>query len=331
MSGYDQPLLHTMFVDKTLVGLAAVQTLSRLNRIHPDKTDTFVLDFRNEAEAITEAFEPWYETTVAVPTDPNLLHDLANRLLALQVLDQGESFAVAAILADPSTPKGAHGQVYALLGPAVARFEALGEDAQTEARSLLDQFTRVYSFLSQVVDFADVSLEALYLASRALILLLPSSEDGGRLDLGAEVELTHLRLEQTSQGSISPEHGIGELSSIYSGQGKQAEDEKEHLSRIINVVNERFGLQLGTADQLFFDQLEEAWVADETLVAQARANDLANFRLPFTDVFLKTIVGRMDDNADIFKRLLDEPSFQATVLEHYLQRVFERARAAEGP
>ena len=320
-TGYDQPLLHTMFVDKTLVGLAAVQTLSRLNRIHPDKTDTFVLDFRNEAEDITEAFEPWYETTVAIPTDPNLLHDLAGRLLGLQVLDQAEAFAVAAVLADPSNPKGAHGQVYALLAPAVARFNGAPSDAQDETRALLDQFTRAYSFLSQVVDFADVSLEALYLASRALILLLAPAEGGGRLDLGSEVELTHLRLEQTSQGSISPERGIGELSAIYSGEGKQAEDEKERLSRIIDVVNERFGLQLGTADQLFFDQLEETWVADEALVAQARANDLANFRLPFTDAFLKTIVGRMDDNADIFKRILDEPAFQATVLEHYLQRV----------
>ena len=121
-------------------------------------------------------------------------------------------------------------------------------------------------------------------------------------------------LKSPWRATTSPEHGIGELSSIYSGQGKQAEDEKEHLSAIINVVNERFGMQLGTADQLFFDQLEETWAADEALVAQARANDLANFRLPFTDVFLKTIVGRMDDNADIFKRILDEPAFQATVL-----------------
>src|SRR2546421_8543777 len=80
-TGYDQPLLHTMFVDKVLVGLAAVQTLSRLNRISAEKTDTFVLDFRNEAEAITNAFEPWYETTVAIPSDPNLLHDLADGLL----------------------------------------------------------------------------------------------------------------------------------------------------------------------------------------------------------------------------------------------------------
>ena len=88
-TGYDQPLLHTMFVDKTLVGLHAVQTLSRLNRIHPEKTDTFVLDFRNDAEDIQEAFEPYYDATVAIPTDPNLLYDTRRDLDAFDVLRRG--------------------------------------------------------------------------------------------------------------------------------------------------------------------------------------------------------------------------------------------------
>src|SRR5450756_2419440 len=123
-TGYDQPLLHTMFVDKVLVGLAAVQTLSRLNRIHPDKTDTFVLDFRNEAEAITEAFRPWYETTVAIPTDPNLLHDLAGKLHALQVLSDLEVRQAAAILADRTPKADYHAALHATLDPAVDRFGA---------------------------------------------------------------------------------------------------------------------------------------------------------------------------------------------------------------
>ena len=324
-TGYDQPLLHTMFVDKTLVGLAAVQTLSRLNRIHPEKTDTFVLDFRNEADDITEAFKPWYETTVAVPTDPNLLYDLADRLLALQVLDDAEARAVAAIIADRTKKVGDHGLVHALLAPAVERFKAKSPDEQLEVRDALDQYVRAYSFLSQVVDFGDVALEALYLASRALMALLPT-DGGGRLDLGSDVELTHLRLEKTSEGGITPDHGFGELKSIYSGEGKEAEEAKEHLSAIIAVLNERFGLQLGTADQLFFDQMEATWLGDEQLVAQARANPIENFRLVFADAFIKSIVGRMDDNADIFRQILDDPAFQAVVRDHYSQRVFDQAR-----
>ena len=325
-TGYDQPLLHTMFVDKVLVGLAAVQTLSRLNRIHPEKTDTFVLDFRNEADDITEAFRPWYETTVAVPTEPNLLYDLADRLLALQVLDRDEARAVAAVIADRTRKIGDHGLVYGLLAPAVERFTAKSPDDQTEVRDALDGYVRAYSFLSQVVDFGDVALEALYLASRALLAILPT-EGGGRLDLGSEVELTHLRLEKTSETQqITPDHGVGELSAIYSGKGKETEEEKERLSAIIEVLNERFGMALGTADQLFFDQLEATWLGDEQLVAQARANPIENFRLVFADRFIKSIVERMDDNADIFGKILDEPAFQAAVMDHYLRRVFEQAR-----
>ncbi len=325
-TGYDQPLLHTMFVDKTLVGLAAVQTLSRLNRIHPEKVDTFVLDFRNEAEDITEAFEPWYETTVAIPTDPNLLHDLAIRLLGLQVLDEAQARTVAALIADRAAGVAAHGLIYAELAPAVERFNAKSADEQIEVRDLLDQFVRAYSFLSQVALFGDVLLEAIYLSSRALLTLLPAT-GGGRLDLGSEVELTHLRLERTSEGSIGPAKGIGELTAIYSGTGKEADELKEHLSAIIDVLNERFGIALGTADQLFFDQLEAAWMDDEHLVAQARANPIENFRLVFADRFIKSIVARMDDNADIFGKILDDPSFQSTVMEHYLQRIFEHSRA----
>lgn len=324
-TGYDQPLLHTMFVDKTLVGLAAVQTLSRLNRIHPEKTDTFVLDFRNEAADITEAFKPWYETTVAIPTDPNLLYDLAAKLLALQVLDDAEARAVAAIIADRTKKVGDHGLVHALLAPAVERFKAKSPDEQLEVRDALDQYVRAYSFLSQVVDFGDVGLEALYLASRALLALLPS-DGGGRLDLGSEVELTHLRLEKTSEGSIGPDSGVAEVAAIYDGRGPEHEGEKEHLSRIIDVLNERFGMMLGTADQLFFDQLEAIWLGNEQLVAQARANPLENFRLVFNDVFIDSIVGRMDDNQDLFRKVLDDPAFQAAVMDHYVRRVFEQAR-----
>ena len=157
--------------------------------------------------------------------------------------------------------------------------------------------------------------------------LLPS-DGGGRLDLGAEVELTHLRLEKTSETQgITPDTGTGELKSIYSGRGPEAEEVREHLSAIIGVLNERFGLALGTADQLFFDQLHATWLADDHLMDQARANPLENFRLVFADRFIKSIVERMDDNADIFGRILDDPAFQTVVMDHYLKRVFEQARA----
>ena len=284
------------------------------------------IPLRREGDLIIEAFKPWYETTVAIPTDPNLLHDLASKLLALQVLDYSEALAVAAILADRSGKAGTHGQVYALLAPAVERFNALDAEAQDEVRSLLDQYVRAYSFLSQVVDFGDVSLEALFLAAKALIALLPSS-GGGRIDLGSEVVLTHLHQAKTSEGSLELESGVFEISAIYDGKGPRGEEEKERLSAIIKVLNDLFGTDFIPADQLFFDQMEESWVADEALVSQAKANTLENFRLVFADTFMKTIVHRMDDNADIFQRILDDREFQTVVMDHYLRRVFERARS----
>ena len=138
-----------------------------------------------------------------------------------------------------------------------------------------------------------------------------------------------LRKTRTSEGSITPEKGVGELHAIYSGRGPEAEEPKEHLSRIVDVMNERFGLELGDADQLLFDQFEESWAADESLAARARNNDFQNFRLVFDRTFLDTVVRRMDDNEEIFKRILDEPDFQKTVLDHYAERLYERLRGEQ--
>jgi len=143
------------------------------------------------------------------------------------------------------------------------------------------------------------------------------------------VQLTHLRLAQTFEGSGSLEEGGGEVVAIFSGRGPQHDPENERLLRIVDVMNDRFGLELGESDQLLFDQFEESWAADDTLVARARNNDFANFRLVFDRTFLDTVVRRMDDNEEIFKRILDEPGFRQTVLDHYAERLYGRLRAPD--
>jgi len=325
-TGFDQPLLHTMYVDKVLTGLNAVQTLSRLNRIHPEKSDTFVLDFRNELEEIQEDFRPWYERTEAVPTDPNLLYDTHRAMWDFGVLREEEVEAgVQALLAVTKTT--GHGAVYALLDPARDRFGELDEEVQDAYRDVLTRFVNMYSFVSQIVPYVDRGLERDYLYARALLAYLPR-QAADRLDLGSEVELTHLKIAQTYEGSGSLEEGGGEVVAIFSGRGKEHDLEKEHLSQIVEVINERFGLDLGEADQLLFDQFEETWAADESLAARARNNDFANFRLVFDRTFLDTVVRRMDDNEEIFKRILDEPDFQQTILDFYATRLYERLRVA---
>jgi type I restriction enzyme, R subunit len=325
-TGFDQPLLHTMYVDKVLTGLNAVQTLSRLNRIHPEKTDTFVLDFRNELDQIQEDFRPWYERTEAVPTDPNLLYDTHRAMWDFGILREDEVEAgVQALLAVTETT--GHGAVYALLDPARDRFAELDDEVQDAYRDVLTRFVKMYSFVSQIVPYVDRELERDYLYARALLAYLPG-QAAERLDLGSEVELTHLKIAQTYEGSGSLEEGGGEVVAIFSGRGREHDLEKEHLSQIVEVINERFGLELGEADQLLFDQFEETWAADESLAARARNNDFANFRLVFDRTFLDTVVRRMDDNEEIFKRILDEPDFQQAILDFYASRLYERLRVA---
>jgi type I restriction enzyme R subunit len=331
-TGFDQPLLHTMYVDKVLTGLAAVQTLSRLNRIHPDKTDTFVLDFRNETEDILTAFEPYYGRTVAPPSDPNLLFDTRGRLDDYDVLRIEEIEATVALLLAGARGGKGHGAVYAALDPAIERFRALSEEDSLGFRDALHRFVRTYSFLSQVVSFTDSKLERDYTYCRALASKLRDSASVERLDLGAEVELTHLRTEMTFTGSLALDAEAGEVSAIFGeGRGREADPPLEHLSEIVSELNERFGLNLDERDQLLFEQFEATWVGDPDVVAQAKGNSLENFRLVFDNRFMGTVVTRMDDNEAIFKRILDDEEFRAVLIDLYASRVYRRARAAEEP
>ena len=204
------------------------------------------------------------------------------------------------------------------------------EHEQDEFRAALRRFVHVYAFLAQIVSFADTQLERDYLYSRALATMLPRSREG-RLDLGREVELTHLRLDKTFEGSVSLGLGEGEVRTVFDGRGPQHEPDAEHLSRIIEVINERFGMKLTDADQLLFDQFEQAWLEDPTLAAQARQNALDNFRFTFDKTFMNTIVTRMDANSEIFKRILDDQDFRDLLGEYYVRKVYEQLHEAGEP
>lgn len=329
-TGFDQPLLHTMYVDKTLVGLAAVQTLSRLNRIHPLKESTFVLDFRNETDDIVEAFEQFHGCTVAPPTDPNILSDSRRLLDEFDVLRPDEiEAAIPALLEDAGSSEQRSARAYAALGPAKGRFEELSDEERLEFRDALSRFVRTYSFVSQIAAFTDPALEGDYVYCRALSLYLRDTGTVERLDLGTEVELTHLRHQMTYSGALTLESEVGEVRSFFgAGTGSQQELDLEHLSSIVEVLNDRFGMELTDVDKLLLDQFEESWVADDELSDQAQNNNIENFRLVFDRKFLQTIVTRVDANDEIYKKILDDEDFRATVGEFYLQKVYERLREA---
>ena len=323
-TGFDQPKLYAMYVDKTLTGLGAVQTLSRLNRTHPDKDGSFVLDFVNDADEIAKAFEPYYGETVAPPSDPNLLYDTRRELDEFGVLagDEIEN-AVALLTAEPLD----HGRVSASLQPAVDRFRALDEVEQDRFREALNRFVRIYSFLSQIVSFADTKLERDYLFCRFLATLV--REDAGAIvDLSSEVELTHLRFEKTHEGSVSLTAGEGEVVTIFSGTGRSTEEESEALSVIIQRLNAAFGIDWTDADRLVFDAAAADLVADQDVQLKAVVNTPENFGLVFEALFQDALIGRLDRNEKVVGKYLDSPELAAQVLKIYAGMVQGGARVA---
>ncbi len=324
-TGFDQPKLYAMYVDKTLTGLAAVQTLSRLNRTMNGKTGTFVLDFRNTVDDIQEAFEPWYARTVAPPTDPHLLYDTHAELAPFGVLvDEEVELVVELLLADPDKN---HERVYAGLRPAVDRFGALDDDRQDEFRDVLARFVRIYSFLSQVVSFADVSLERDYLFCRALSRLI-KREPGSGFDLGDAVELTHLAMEKTFEGDGSLDVDGGEVVTIYGGSGRRHDADEELLSEIIRKVNEQFGINITDTDQLFVDQVANDLVADPKIQVEAAANDQDSFGVGFDKNWLNALTNRIAANEDFAYKLLDDSELRKELLAYYQPGIYRRARVA---
>ena len=328
-TGFDQPLLHTMYVDKVLVGLAAVQTLSRLNRVHPLKQNTFVLDFRNETEAIVDAFEQFHGCTVTPPTDPNILWDTRRRLDDFDVLRPEEvEAAMPTLLGTGTSDEKRSADAYAALSPAKARYEQMLDEERLQFRDAQKRFVRTYSFVSQIAPFTDPALERDYVYCRALSFYLRDTDTVERLDLGAEVELTHFRQQMNFTGSLLLSSEVGEVRSFFGeGKGSQQEPDLEHLSSIIEVLNDRFGTDLTDTDKLLFDQFEESWVADGELADQAQNNSLDNFRLVFDKKFLQTIITRVDANDDIFKKILDDEDFRSALGEFYLRKVYDRLQA----
>jgi type I restriction enzyme, R subunit len=328
-TGFDQPLLHTMYVDKKLGGVNSVQTLSRLNRIYPQggKDSTFVLDFRNAAEEIEEAFAPFYETTIAEPSDPNELFDAEDKLLDLDVIRAEDVAAMGEVffkLRAQQTQED-HGLLYAALAPARERFKELDEDEQQEFRARLKRFVRLYSFLSQIVPYLEGRSERLYVYARFLQSYLPREERGG-LDLGDEdLVLTHLRHVKTGEHAIGLEASEEPMKSFAGSDGTgSGEEEKGRLSEVIDVLNERFGMNLDEADKLYFEQIEETLAANAELREQAQANEIDNFRFGFDQKFEAAIVDRQSANEDLFKKLIDDPEFNAAVRGLLLKKVYDR-------
>ena len=334
-TGFDQPLLHTMYVDKRLSGIQAVQTLSRLNRTHPLKEDTFVLDFVNKPEEIQEAFKQYFDGAVmGEEVDPDRLYELQTELDASGIYLQTEVTEFARIFFAPKRRQspGYHKAMNAVLDQARARFIQLQTQEAEEAenwRGKVQAFSNLYGFLSQVIPYQDSDLEKLYTYLRHLALKLPKRSQGKSYQFDDEIDLNYYRLQKISEGSISlAEAQAKPLDGPHEVGTGVSRPEQLPLYRLIDLINERFGGELNDADQLFFDQIAEAASQNSELEQAAKVNSLGKFRLVFNQALDALFIERMELNEEIFADYMGRPELRDLISNALGEQVYKRFREA---
>ncbi len=333
-TGFDQPLLHTMYVDKRLAGIQAVQTLSRLNRTHLLKEDTFVLDFVNDREEIRESFKVYYEgAQMGEEVDPARMYAIKGELDASGIYLDEEIERFCAVYFKPKQRQSAqdHQAMNAALDPAVSRFTVLQRDEEDEAelwRGKVQAFRNLYAFLSQVIPYQDSDLERLYVFLRHLSAKLPRRRGGPAYQFDDDVRIEYYRLQKISEGSISLKEGearpLDGPKEVGSGLVRA---EEVPLSQLIDLVNERFATDFNQADQLFFDQIVEAAVADEGMRQAAAVNPEEKFELVFRNLLERLFVERMDQNEEIFVRYMNDTPFRDIVGRWMASQAYKRLRS----
>ena len=324
-TGFDEPLLHTMFVDKKLSGVKAVQTLSRLNRTARGKQDTFVLDFVNSAEDIKAAFEPYYEETVLLKeTNPNVIYDLKNTLDQYRVYQQMEVDRFAEIFySGKEQIAGDLGKLRGTIRPALDRYYALEPERQDMFKSTLQRFNRIYSFVTQVCRLFDKEIHKFSVYARFLSMQLPKGH-GEHVDVDDKVLLEYYRLEKDFDGAIELESAEGGFVPI-TGEAGRREQKKDPLTVLIDKINERYGTNFTEMDKVLV-QMENDYAAQSKWQSYARNNDRKTFMLLFEKDFPNMAAQRYEQNDDFFVRLFSDPELMKQVMETVGSVLYQRLR-----
>lgn len=329
-TGFDQPFLHSMYVDKRLSGIQAVQTLSRLNRTASGKEDTFVLDFVNDANDIYDSFKPFYETTqMGEEVHPHQLYDIQHKIMEAQIIFENEinEFCEIWYGCGREENKNQHKQLNSLIDISVERYKELDLFAQEDFKGMLTTYRNLYGFASQIIPFQDSTLEKLYTYLRYFLTKLPKRDEELGINIDDDVALKYYRLQKISEGSIDLEVGNSEPlkgpTEVGTGDTK---GEKVKLSTLVDKLNDRFGTDFTQADQLFFDQIREEAVSKDDIRNAAQANKYEDFILIFEKLLEEIIIGRIDGNESIFEKYMGDKEFRTIATQHISQEVYEKAR-----
>lgn len=325
-TGFDEPLLHTMYVDKPLSGIKAVQTLSRLNRTCPGKDDTFVLDFVNDPEDIKESFQPYYESTsLSEITDPNILYDMQAEIEPYQVFIEEEVQRINELEVEGGVKKSTKAQteLNALLDQGVERYNKLSNEEKLAFKQAATKFSRTYGFVLQVVTFIDLDLHKLYIYLTYLLRKLPRDKKDKDVYLADDVALEYYRNQKVFEGSIELEKQGGvELDPQKHGAGGVAEDEKVRLSTILEKLNDRFGTQFTETDFLSREQVKEDMLNSDDIRQKAKNNTKENFKFAFEKTFMDFVIDRMSSNQEFFMKILENDEFKQVIMEDMMQEVY---------
>jgi len=304
-TGFDEPLLHTMYVDKRLQGLQCVQTLSRLNRSMTGKTDTFVMDFVNKPQIIQESFQPYYQGTLLVEeTDPNKLYSIEQEIKKYDLFKDDTVSEFVEKFYDDRVPDEA---LQPILDYVVEDWKKLEEDEREDFRHQIQSFIRLYGYISQIITFKDIRLEKLYIFLRYLNRKLSKRPTDKLSDIFQYVDLEYFRLEKKFSTSISLVDGEGELTSISTDVGgTSTEEPKDLLSHIIQVLNENFGGDLKEDDKVNLEKIQTRLAKDEELrKVHLGDNTETNKRHVFNEVFDKLLQGLVDDSLEFYNKLTE--------------------------
>jgi len=333
-TGYDEPLLHTMYVDKPLSGVKAVQTLSRLNRAHPKKHDVFVLDFQNDLETIRKAFEPYYRTTIlAEETDPDKLHDLKAAVDGYQVYAPEQVDELVRLYLDGAD----RDRLDPILDACVASYrKELDEDGQVDFKGKAKAFLRTYGFLSQVLPYAKPEWEKLsiFLAFLVPKLPAPKEEDLSRGILEA-IDMDSYRVEKRAEAAIRLADEEGGLDPVpAAGGGRKPEPELDRLSNIIRGFNDRFGnIEWTDRDRihrLITEEIPSRVAADQAYRNAVKNSDRQNARIEHDKALGRVMTALLQDDTELFKQFTDNEGFRRWLADTVFGLTYEASEAG-GP
>lgn len=336
-TGFDQPLLHTMFVDKKLSGIQAVQTLSRLNRKASGKVDTFVMDFVNHHEDIYKAFKPYYQTTqLGQVPDVDKLNSLAHTIDEYKIYTHDEimEFAEIWFAQGLKLNKNENARLNAVVDKAVERYKNLtaNDESQKESKQLLFKsqiasYIKLYQFVSQIITYGDTEHEIRYLYLQSLLAKLPKGSLETKIDLSKLVVLKYYRLQQIVEGSIDLKNGEASPLKGSTDVGTGKPNMTEELHKLINELNDAFSTEFTIEDQLFFDSVEEFAQESEEIQNAVKYNSLSVFLEYFKDSLLEEVVLKMFDKyQESATKILNDEQVKKKVAKHLGEQIYEKVK-----